>query len=171
MMRSSARGQTLVEFALLLPMLLMMLVGVFDLGRVVFANDTVSNAAREAARFAIVHGGSSFTDCPVGPPGPDTVIPPASPACPYPSPSKEAIREVARSWAIAAGHSIVVEVCYGIDCTGDTDTLNGDGEAATNERGTPVTVTVRSTVSMAVPPIFGFDPFEVSGSSTMRVNN
>jgi hypothetical protein len=171
MTRSSARGQTLVEFGLLLPVLLMMLMGVFDLGRVVFANDMVSNAAREAARFAIVHGGSSMTACPVGPPSSTAIIPPASPSCPYPSPSKEAVREVARQWTIAAGHSIVVEVCYGIDCTGDVDTLDGDGDPATNERGTPVTVTVHSTVSMAMPSLFGFDSFDVTSSSTMQVNH
>jgi hypothetical protein len=165
-MNRSARGQTLVEFGLLLPVLLMMLMGVFDIGRVVFANDMVSNAAREAARFAIVHGGSSITECPVGPPGPEAVIPPASPTCPYPSPSKEAIREVARAWAIAAGHSVVVQVCYGDGCSGDTDAVG-----ASNVRGTPVTVTVRSTVTMAMPAIAGFESFEVSSSSTMRVNN
>jgi hypothetical protein len=162
----SARGQSLVEFGLVLPVLLMLLMGVFELGRVVLANDMVSNAAREAARYAIVHGGSAMTDCPAGPPGPETVVPAASPTCPYPSPSKEAIREVARDWAIAAGHTVVVEVCYGDGCSGDTDAIG-----ATNVRGTPVTVTVRSTVDMAVPSIAGFDSFQVSSSSTMRVNN
>jgi hypothetical protein len=170
-MNRSARGQTLVEFGLLLPVLLMMLMGVFDIGRVVFANDMVSNAAREAARFAIVHGGSSITECPVGPPGPEAVIPAASPTCPYPSPSKEAIREVARSWAIAAGHSVVVEVCYGVACSGDTDELDGDGDPATNERGTPVTVTVRSSVSMVMTALLGLENFDVISSSTMRVNH
>ena len=46
----SSSGQSLVEFALILPVLILMLIGTFDLGRVVWANDTVSNAAREAAR-------------------------------------------------------------------------------------------------------------------------
>ena len=49
-LRGRESGQTLVEFGLLLPVLLMMLMGVFDLGRVVLANDMLSNAAREAAR-------------------------------------------------------------------------------------------------------------------------
>lgn len=52
--RSKERGQTLVEFALILPVFVLVLVGLFDLGRGVFAFNTVSNAAREAVRVGIV---------------------------------------------------------------------------------------------------------------------
>jgi len=48
------RGQALTEFALLLPVLLLILFGLFDLGRAVFAFNSISNAAREGARVAIV---------------------------------------------------------------------------------------------------------------------
>jgi Flp pilus assembly protein TadG len=48
------RGQSLVEFALILPIFVLVLVGVFDLGRAVFAFNTISQAAREGARLAIV---------------------------------------------------------------------------------------------------------------------
>lgn len=48
------RGQTLVEFALILPILILLLVGVFDLGRAVHSYNTISNAAREGMRLAIV---------------------------------------------------------------------------------------------------------------------
>jgi Flp pilus assembly protein TadG len=47
-------GQTLVEFALVLPVFVLLLVGLFDAGRAVFALSTINNAAREAARVAIV---------------------------------------------------------------------------------------------------------------------
>ncbi|MGH2489245.1 MAG: TadE/TadG family type IV pilus assembly protein [Candidatus Limnocylindria bacterium] len=50
-----ARGQSLVEFALILPVLILILVGIFDGGRLVFANHTVNNAAREGGREAIVN--------------------------------------------------------------------------------------------------------------------
>lgn len=49
-----ARGQSLVEFALVIPIFVLMLMGIFDLGRAVFAYNTANNAAREAARLAIV---------------------------------------------------------------------------------------------------------------------
>jgi Flp pilus assembly protein TadG len=48
------RGQSLVEFALILPLFVLLLVGLFDVGRAVYAYNTVNNAAREAGRLAIV---------------------------------------------------------------------------------------------------------------------
>ena len=52
--RGSRRGQTLVEFALILPIFILMLVGIFDFGRAVYAYNTISNASREAVRIGIV---------------------------------------------------------------------------------------------------------------------
>jgi Flp pilus assembly protein TadG len=50
----AARGQTVVEVALILPIFVLLLVGIFDLGRAVYASSTINNAAREAGRLAIV---------------------------------------------------------------------------------------------------------------------
>jgi hypothetical protein len=58
-------GQSLVEFALILPVFLLLAIGILDLGRAVFQVNTLAYAAREATRFAIVHGDSS--ESPVGP--------------------------------------------------------------------------------------------------------
>ena len=44
----------MVEFALVLPILLLIMVGLFDVGRAIFAMSTTNNAAREGARLAIV---------------------------------------------------------------------------------------------------------------------
>lgn len=52
--REAERGQSLVEFALVVPMFLLLLFGLIDAGRLVFANNTVSQAAREAVRVAHV---------------------------------------------------------------------------------------------------------------------
>src|SRR5688572_6481536 len=51
----SKRGQSLVEFALIFPIFILVLVGLFDLGRAVFAYNTISNASRESVRVAIVN--------------------------------------------------------------------------------------------------------------------
>jgi Flp pilus assembly protein TadG len=51
---SSRQGQALVEFALILPVFLLILMGIFDLSRAVYASSTINNAAREAGRRAIV---------------------------------------------------------------------------------------------------------------------
>src|SRR6266550_3807296 len=52
--RGTPGGQALVEFALIVPVFILLLVGLFDLGRGVYAFNTVSNASREAVRVAIV---------------------------------------------------------------------------------------------------------------------
>jgi hypothetical protein len=162
----SSRGQTMVEFALILPILMLLLTGFFDLGRVVLANDALSHAAREGARYAIVHGGSVANLCPAGPLPSDILAPSASASCPFPSPSVESIVAEARQQAAAAGSNVTVEVCYGAGCVGNTNAFN-----ATNERGTPVTVTVHSTVHMTAGSLIGFSSFDVSSSSTMLVNH
>lgn len=51
----TGRGQAMVEFALVLPIFVLLLVALFDLGRAVFAYNTLTNAAREGARMAIVN--------------------------------------------------------------------------------------------------------------------
>jgi len=48
---SKQTGQDLVEFALLLPILLLLVFGIFDLGRLFHAGITITSAAREGARF------------------------------------------------------------------------------------------------------------------------
>jgi len=44
----------MVEFALVLIPFILLLVGIFDVGRAVYGYHTINNAAREAARLAIV---------------------------------------------------------------------------------------------------------------------
>lgn len=53
--RSRTRGQALVETALVLPVVILIIVALFDVGRAVFAYNTATNAAREGARLAIVN--------------------------------------------------------------------------------------------------------------------
>ena len=49
------RGQGLVEFALVLPLFLVLIMAIVDLGSAVFAYNSITNAAREGARLAIVN--------------------------------------------------------------------------------------------------------------------
>ena len=51
----TTHGQALTEFALIFPVLMLILLGVVDLGRGVYAYAAVSNAAREGGRTAIVN--------------------------------------------------------------------------------------------------------------------
>lgn len=63
--RRSHRGQTLVELALILPLFLMLVIGIVILGIGVFYQQQVTNAAREAARYASIH--SATAQCPTVP--------------------------------------------------------------------------------------------------------
>jgi Flp pilus assembly protein TadG len=53
-------GQALVEFALVLPLLLLIITGLFDVARATWQENTLAYAAREGTRYAIVHGSASL---------------------------------------------------------------------------------------------------------------
>lgn len=138
------QGQGLVELALVLPVFLLLLVSIFDLGHVVWSNGALSNAAREGARYAIVHGVNS-----------------GSPA------TRQQVKDVAINWAASAGANVSVTVCYWSvsQCSGDVDEAN-----ATEDRGMKVSVRVTANVPLAAPAFFGFTGFSLSSTSTMLVN-
>jgi Flp pilus assembly protein TadG len=52
----SQRGQALVEFALILPLLLTLVLGIFDFGTAYNYQNDMSQLANEAARYAAVQG-------------------------------------------------------------------------------------------------------------------
>lgn len=52
--RHRERGVTLVEFALITPAIVLIFIGMFDLGRAIYYYNTVSHLAREGARRAAV---------------------------------------------------------------------------------------------------------------------
>jgi Flp pilus assembly protein TadG len=59
---STTRGQTLVEFALILPIFVFLAVVIFDLGRAVYYYSTIFNAAREGARFGVIYPSAASYD-------------------------------------------------------------------------------------------------------------
>lgn len=52
--RRRSKGQGLVEFALVFPVLVLLILGIVDLGRAIYAYSTIANAARTGSRVAIV---------------------------------------------------------------------------------------------------------------------
>jgi TadE-like protein len=174
--RHATRGQAMVEFALVFPIFILLLVGLFDLGRVVWVNNAIATASREAARMAVVHGGAWSQECPQGPLSPlwtgavlsadecgfapSSVVPAVD--------SRDGIKAEADRWLSGVGGTTTVSVCYGevTSCSGDVDEVG-----ATNDRGTPVTVTVTTHLSLAAPALFGLGDFTLSATSTMLVNH
>jgi hypothetical protein len=160
-------GQGLAEFAIVLPIFLLIVFGMIDIGRVIWATDNITNAAREGARYASIHGGSGVlaSFCPTGPSLSGT----AAPGCPAWSPdSKEPTRIATRAYLVAAGSSTTVWVCYYATtaCSG-----NADQTGATNGRGSYVTVTVQASVPIVTGRFVGLSGFTVNAHSTVIVNN
>lgn len=52
---SSGKGQSLVEFALVMPLLLVMLLGIMEFGRAWHISQIVTDAARQAARAGAIY--------------------------------------------------------------------------------------------------------------------
>jgi Flp pilus assembly protein TadG len=84
-------GQGLVEFSLVFPVFILLLFGILDLGRAIYAYNTIADAAREGARVAIVNQIQTSPDCVVE-------RPIQNPGAPHWS-----IKTCAVQWAIALG--------------------------------------------------------------------
>jgi TadE-like protein len=54
-MRHRTRGQGLVEFALVVPVMIFLIIAAVDMGRAVVAQNTLANAARHGSRVAAVN--------------------------------------------------------------------------------------------------------------------
>jgi Flp pilus assembly protein TadG len=62
------RAQAMVEFALVLPILMLLVVGIIEVGRAVFMYSSVINASREASRYGSAYGRNNagfprYQDC------------------------------------------------------------------------------------------------------------
>jgi Flp pilus assembly protein TadG len=60
--KNNTRGNAVVEFALVLPILLLVLFGITELGRMIMTKNVLATASREGARYAAVHPVSDSTD-------------------------------------------------------------------------------------------------------------
>ena len=169
--RQERRGQALVEFALVAPIFILSLLALIEFGRAVYSIQMLHNAAREGARYAIVHGSGSF--CPSGP------MPSGSPnSC---DPLAENVKQAVRDFAIGIlgsnSSSFVVTVCYTKqhDLTPNTCPDDNAGsvfgeDEADNQRGSAVRVTVSYPYTSFLAPYVPLPPLVFHGESTLVVN-
>lgn len=141
--RRPSPGQALVEFSLVAPLFFLILFAIIDFGRYVYYVQILNNAAREGARYAIVHGANSIP--PTGPPD---------------DPSGAAVIDVVRTYAIGVIGRADASVLL-IVPTWDPDN---------NHRGSKVTVEVTYAFRSAIP-IVPIPAIPVKGESTLVVNN
>lgn len=176
------RGQGVAEFALVAPIFFVVMFGLIELGRAVYYTQILDSAARDGARYAIVHGFLSL--CPSGP------LPfGVTNSC---DPDGDHVLRVVRDRAIgvtakATNLTAHVKWCnassYQADppqsACGDTDLGTntpvpcadwsdlGDGD---NNRGQIVAVCVQYSYD-ALLSFLPIPDFTVSGRATLVVNN
>lgn len=147
-------GQALAELALVVPLFFALVFGVIDIGRVIWANDVVGNAAREGARYASVHAGTVGTN---------TVV--ATP---------DQIREHTKGFVVAGGVGTTVFVCFSsVKIASHKEGCSGDASeaGAAYQRGNLVHVTVVSQVPILTGTLIGLGDFTVTGESVVLINN
>ena len=57
----SERGQSAVEFALVIPVMLLFLLGIFQVGITFYHQEALSTSARDGARAGAIHTGATLT--------------------------------------------------------------------------------------------------------------
>ena len=145
-MRRDSGGQALVEFALILPLLILLLTAVFDLARVVSISSTLDTAVREGTRYAIVHGQMSTS-----PVGPGTAT--------YTAPDRDsAVEAIVTGRAVAVPSDLAVRVTW------------PDGNNRRNSR-VVVTATATYTPVLSQAILGGAVSFPLSASSRLPIQN
>ena len=164
--RLGSRGQSLVEFALVLPIFLLLLFGLIDGGRLVYHHSVLSQAAREGARLASVEAswiGSGDAGC--GSAG--------GPVCPASAASMKtdivmaANRMVTPFSTVSSG-----DVFVRCDPSGGTPTGNWTGSScSSNSSGNVASVRVTGTFQPITPVISQLvGAVSMSASTSMVIN-
>ena len=149
--RRAARspGQALVEFAIVAPLFVLIILVIVEGGRFILYYQTLSNATREGARYAIVHGSNS--SCPSGPmaPGADTPT-----GCYDPTGANVEQR--------------VKDAAFGL--LGTDVTVSPVWGALGNGRESDITVTASYSYETLIP-LLPIPPLTVTAESTLVINN
>ena len=144
----ATRGQALAEFALVAPLFFLLVFGIIEAGRFILYYETLSNATREGARYAIVQGSNS--SCPSGPMPPGM----SAPACHDPTGANVVQR--------------VQEAAFGL--LGPDVTVTPTWGPLGNGREADVNVAASYTYRTLVP-IVPLPPITVTAESTLVINN
>jgi hypothetical protein len=151
----------MIEAALTLPLFIILVLGMLDLGLWVFRYHIIGQTARQLAREAIVHG--SLADR-LGPWGPDPIGPLNCVANPAGDPrdAETRLRDIASRSVIGLNGSDVTFLVEWID---KDDTPPGNNPQVGNR----VRVSVTATYEPIMTFIFGNPSVTVTGVSTMRI--
>jgi hypothetical protein len=150
----------MVEFALVAPVFFLLLFAVIEGGRFVFYYETLANATREGARYAIVHGWKSY--CPSGPMPPSE----ATPTSCYDADGSKVAQRVEQSAFGVMGAAGSPLACAAALCVEKGSQMWPDGN---NGPGQKVHVQAVYTYRILLP--LPFPPISMSAESTLVINN
>jgi hypothetical protein len=157
-------GQALVEFALVAPLLFLLILGTIEAGRFIFFQELLNNATREGARYAIVHGADSV--CPSGPPAPGTAT------CDLTGENVKARVQDAALSVVGMGDLFLFDPVW--TSRGDLSNPSaGDTSNGTNDRGEYVTVFLDFTYRPLVSEVVNvgvLPDITISAESTLVIN-
>jgi Flp pilus assembly protein TadG len=143
--RDCGRGQSLVEFALVLPIFMLIVFGVIDGGRVVFANNDMAQSTRNVARVA------------------STTCFDTTPAC------DESAGPIAAAIA-AQGSGMLVDPTWTVQCinpvTGNPPTNTADDFCSV---GYTVRVSVASSMLFVTPVASSLGPVSLGSKSEQEI--
>ncbi len=128
-MATDQEGQGLVEFALILPVLLLLVLGIIEFGRLMVAISSVSTASRDAARYA-----ASVGETPAGTPHYQDCL---------------GIRETAQRVTVFVDPTIVIT--YDVDGPGGTAPVVYCQVGKTTD---PIQVSLGAKISVKVTDVF-----------------
>ena len=163
--RDRSGGQALVEFALVAPMLFVLILGTIEAGRFMLYYEVMNHATREGARYAIVHGNDST--CPSGP-APAGYTNECDPAGDN---VKQAVADAALELA-GVGDLIVHDPVWTNRST-PANPQPGDASTGTNARGEYVTVFLDFTYMPLIAEVLNvgvLPDISISAESTLVIN-
>lgn len=148
-------GSALIEYALVFMFLMSMLLGIMDFGRVLYSYHFLSNAARDATRWAAVNGAACGAATPSNPTGDN---------------SCNGVGGMNNGPASASDIQTYVSriTPLGVDSANVTTTATWPGCGGLNSPGCPVQVTISYKFNFAVPFI-RTTPLTLSSSSQMII--
>ena len=186
--RGAQGGQALVEFALVIPVFMFIVFGLLDVGRLVYTNSTLAQAAREGARLAAAEAGWIGVPDPgcVSDPSGVTGARPGAHVCPADVPSfKSHIRDAVNRMTVTLGPITDVHISCNDGGLADpppsgawTQHFGGGGNGcrdflgnAVSSSGDVVSVRVEYTYQLFTPLVNSFvGSVPLSGAATMIIN-
>lgn len=141
--RDDERGQAMVEFALAVPIFLMLIFGLIDFSRVVYADNAVSQAAQDASRWGSVQSRSSSEA------------------------GRAAVVEHALSAMVAVPEPTITVECQKMTSLPNMPCMTGDALVVT----VTSEITMATPIIASLMEAIGANPITVSATSQVLVNN